>query len=41
MPFWPAAAVLVLLSVITELPFWILVFALGCGFFSRRRHSWR
>lgn len=40
-PFWPAAAVLVLLSVVTGLPFWILIFALGCGFFPRRRHSWR
>lgn len=40
-PFWPAAAVLVMLSVITDLPFWILIFAVGCGLFSRRRHSWR
>lgn len=39
-PFWPAVAVLVLLSVVTELPFWILIFVIGCGLFSRRRHGW-
>ena len=39
-PFLPVAAALVLLSVITHLPFWILFFAVGCGLVSRRRHRW-
>ena len=37
-PFWPAVAVLVLLSVVTEMPFWILVFVLMCRPFRRARH---
>ncbi len=41
-PFLPIAIVLVVLSVITHLPFWILIFFVGCGLFSHRRrtHSW-
>jgi len=34
-PLLPAVAVLVLLSVITEMPFWILVFVLLCSPFRR------
>lgn len=37
-PFWPAAAVLVLLSVVTEMPFWILIFVLLCRPFRRTHH---
>ena len=40
-PFLPVAALLVLLSVVTHLPFWILIFVVGCGLFSRRVHAWR
>jgi hypothetical protein len=36
-PFLPVVAVLVVLSVVTPLPFWILIFFVGCGLFSRRR----
>jgi hypothetical protein len=36
-PFLPVVAVLVVLSVVTHLPFWILIFFVGCGLFSRRR----
>jgi hypothetical protein len=38
-PFLPVAAVLVVLSVVTHLPFWILIFFVGCGLFSRRVHA--
>ena len=40
-PFLPVAAVLVVLSVVTHLPFWILIFFLGCGLFTRRACAWR
>lgn len=36
-PFLPVAAGLVLLSILTHLPFWILIFFVGCGLFGRRR----
>jgi uncharacterized protein DUF1707 len=36
-PFVPIAAVLIVLSILTHLPFWILIFFIGCGFFARRR----
>ncbi|HET9420104.1 MAG TPA: DUF1707 domain-containing protein [Nocardioides sp.] len=40
-PFLPIVAVLVVLSIVTHLPFWILIFFVGCGLFTRRRmHSW-
>jgi hypothetical protein len=35
-PFLPVVAVLVVLSVVTHLPFWILIFFVGCGLFARR-----
>lgn len=35
-PFLPVAAALILLSVLTHLPFWILIFFVGCGLFGRR-----
>lgn len=35
-PFLPIAAALVALSILTHLPFWILIFFVGCGLFSRR-----
>jgi len=38
-PFVPVAAVLVVLSIVTHLPFWILIFFLGCGLFTRRAHA--
>ena len=38
LPFLPVVAVLVLLSVLTHAPFWILIFFLGCGFAGRRAH---
>ncbi len=40
-PFVPVAAILVVLSIVTHLPFWILIFFLGCGLFTRRAHAWR
>ena len=40
-PFLPIAAALVVLSVLTGLPFWILIFFVGCGLFVRRTHAWR
>lgn len=42
-PFLPVVVALILLSVLTHLPFWILIFFLGCGFFGFRRHrmGWR
>jgi hypothetical protein len=40
-PFLPVAAALVLLSILTHLPFWILIFFVGCGLFARRTHAWR
>ncbi len=39
-PFLPIAVLLVVLSVVTSLPFWIGIFFIGCGLFSRRAHSW-
>ncbi|MDQ4054938.1 MAG: DUF1707 domain-containing protein [Actinomycetota bacterium] len=36
LPFLPVAAALVLLSILTHLPFWILIFFVGCGLFTRR-----
>lgn len=39
-PLLPVLAVLIVLSVITHLPFWILIFFVGCGAFGRRRHGW-
>lgn len=41
-PFLPIAIVLVVLSVVTHLPFWILILFIGCGLFSHRRrtHVW-
>ena len=36
-PFLPIVALLVVLSVVTHLPFWILIFFVGCGLFTRRR----
>ncbi len=35
-PFLAVLAVLIVLSAITHLPFWILIFFVGCGLFSRR-----
>jgi len=35
-PFLPVAAALVLRSILTHLPFWILIFFVGCGLLSRR-----
>jgi hypothetical protein len=41
-PFLPIVAVLIVLSIVTHLPFWILIFFVGCGLFTRRRmHAWR
>ena len=40
-PFLPAAVILIVLSVVTHLPFWILIFFLGCGLFGRRAHARR
>jgi len=41
-PFLPIVAVLVVLSVVTHLPFWILIFFVGCALFTRRRmHAWQ
>jgi len=40
-PFLPVVAVLVVLSVVTHLPFWILIFFVGCGLFSRRTRMHR
>lgn len=40
-PFLPVVALLVVLSVVTHLPFWILIFVIGCGLFKRRTHAWR
>lgn len=39
-PFVPVAAVLIVLSVLTHLPFWILILFVGCGLFTRRAHAW-
>jgi hypothetical protein len=42
-PFVPAAALLIVLSVVTHLPFWILIFFvgfIGCGQLSDRTHAW-
>ena len=40
-PFVPIAALLIVLSIVTHLPFWILIFFVGCGLFARRTHAWR
>ena len=40
-PFLPVAAALVVLSILTHLPFWILIFFVGCGLFSRRVRATR
>lgn len=40
-PFLPVVAVLVGLSILTHLPFWILIFFVGCGLFSRRARASR
>jgi hypothetical protein len=40
-PFLPVAAALILLSILTHLPFWILIFFVGCGLFGRRTRAWR
>ena len=40
-PFVPVVAVLVGLSIVTHLPFWILILFVGCGLFARRSHAWR
>ena len=40
-PFVPVAAILVVLSIVTHLPFWILIFFVGCGLFTRRAWAWR
>ena len=41
-PFLPVAALLIVLSIVTHLPFWILIFFVGCGLFARRRmQAWR
>ena len=40
-PFLPIVAVLVVLSVVTHLPFWILIFFVGRGLFSRRTRAAR
>lgn len=37
LPFVPVAALLVVLSVVTMFPFWVLIFFLGCGWFGRRQ----
>jgi hypothetical protein len=34
-PFVPLAILLVVLSVVTGAPFWVAIFVLGCGLFSR------
>lgn len=40
-PFLPVAAALVALSIVTHLPFWVLIFFLGCGLFGRRTRMHR
>jgi hypothetical protein len=40
-PFLPVVALLIVLSILTHLPFWILIFFVGCGLFARRTHAWR
>jgi hypothetical protein len=35
-PFVPIAGLLIVLSIVTHLPFWILIFFVGCGLFARR-----
>lgn len=39
-PFVPIVALLIVLSIVTHLPFWILIFFVGCGLFTRRAHAW-
>ncbi|MEO9322524.1 DUF1707 domain-containing protein [Nocardioides sp. C4-1] len=38
-PFVPIAVALVVLSVVTGLPFWIAILFVGCGLFRRARRS--
>ena len=38
-PFLPVLAILIVLSVVTHLPFWILIFFVGGGLFARRACS--
>lgn len=40
-PFLPVAAALIVLSILTHLPFWILIFFIGCGLFRWRSRSRR
>ena len=40
-PFLAVLAVLIVLTAITHLPFWILIFFVGCGLFSRRARMHR
>ena len=40
-PFVPLAVVLVVLSVLTHLPFWVAILFVGCGLFSRARRASR
>ena len=40
-PFLAVLAVLIVLSAVTHLPFWILIFFVGCGLFSRRMRMHR
>ncbi len=40
-PFLAVLAVLIVLSALTHLPFWILIFFVGCGLFSRRMRMHR
>ncbi len=41
-PFLPVLALLIVLSVVTGWPFWVLIFFIGCGAmrFGARRHRW-
>ncbi len=40
-PMLPVVVVLILLSVLTHLPFWIAIFLLGCGVMGRRSPALR
>lgn len=40
-PFVPVAVLLVVLSVLTHLPLWLVLLPLGCGLLSRARHASR
>lgn len=41
LPFLPVMAALIVLSMLTNEPFWILIFFVGCGLFSRRMRAAR